>query len=908
MSKNGKRILSALLIVIMCLTSAPISGLIEELGLFNITSLAASTDGTCGKSANWKYDSKTKTLTVYGKGAMYDYDPYNGIEPPYYDREKYPIKNVVVKDGITRIGERAFSYLFEESDVASVKIAESVTSIGRTAFSGAKIKELTLPKKLKKIEAYAFDDCKNLKKVTVPDSVTFIGECAFWGCRSLTEVIIGDGLKELGDVFGSCDKLVKITIGKNVKTVKRDLINNGNEMACIFVDKDNKYLSSDKNGVLFNKDKTRLLMYPGKLKLKTYTIPKTVKAVAECAFYDAPIEKVDASNVEKIGKNVFTNSDIKEVVLGNKLVSINDGAFEFCSKLSKVDLPASVTKLGSRVFMESAAVFVDAANKKYSSDDQGVLFNKAKTTLINYPAKNKSENYTIPDTVTKISSGAFYCNEYITEIKFPKSLSRIEDEAFFNCEKLKSVSLAKNIKYIGESAFSSAYALKKLVIEEGSTAQICENAFNFCENLSNISISSEISEIGRQAFHDTAYVEKQKEISYVGNVLYGVDGDVKILNIKKGTTGIAEEAMYGSSVNSVTIPASVKHIGNNAFMQTFSLHNIAISKDNKCFVVYNGVLFNKDKTRLIKYFASSTAKKYVAPKTVRHVDNYAFCTGCCLENIDISADAENINIYTFMETAMADNFPKGEVIYYKKHAIGYFNNDITPGAIVIKDGTKTVAVSEYCEFPYEAIYIPKSVKEIRSLPTEVYYEGSKEDWNKIKLTGMVSYFIDSSHIHYNFDKDKHTHTYYVGTQSPEKCFSPMLVTYTCPCGKYYTREGEMYDWHLYSGKTKIEKYATLKNDGIKYEICASCGKSFDKTVISRIDSVKLSYTNSKYNGKVKKPIVMVLDNDGGILSEGKDYTVKYPSGRKEVGTYYVTVTFKGDYSGTKKLKFNILPN
>ncbi len=74
-----------------------------------------------------------------------------------------------------------------------------------------------------------------------------------------------------------------------------------------------------------------------------------------------------------------------------------------------------------------------------------------------------------------------------------------------------------------------------------------------------------------------------------------------------------------------------------------------------------------------------------------------------------------------------------------------------------------------------------------------------------------------------------------------------------------------------------------------------------------VSSVTLSKTKYTYNGKVKKPTVVAKDNKGNTLTEGKDYTVKYESGRKKVGTYTVTVKFKGDYSGTKKLTFKIVP-
>ena len=85
--------------------------------------------------------------------------------------------------------------------------------------------------------------------------------------------------------------------------------------------------------------------------------------------------------------------------------------------------------------------------------------------------------------------------------------------------------------------------------------------------------------------------------------------------------------------------------------------------------------------------------------------------------------------------------------------------------------------------------------------------------------------------------------------------------------------------------------------------CRKCGEMFSDSYRS---CPFCAEDEEYYNGKVKKPEVIATDSNGYELYEGTDYTVKYQSGRKEVGTYTVTVTFKGDYSGTKKLKFNIV--
>lgn len=105
--------------------------------------------------------------------------------------------------------------------------------------------------------------------------------------------------------------------------------------------------------------------------------------------------------------------------------------------------------------------------------------------------------------------------------------------------------------------------------------------------------------------------------------------------------------------------------------------------------------------------------------------------------------------------------------------------------------------------------------------------------------------------------------------------------------------------------TKVLKKANFKNSG-KVKCECPCGYTETKKV-AKIKSVNLSKTTLTYNGNKRKPAVKVKDADGNILKRGTDYTVEYSKGRKEVGTYTVTVTFKGNYSGTKKLTFKIIP-
>lgn len=111
--------------------------------------------------------------------------------------------------------------------------------------------------------------------------------------------------------------------------------------------------------------------------------------------------------------------------------------------------------------------------------------------------------------------------------------------------------------------------------------------------------------------------------------------------------------------------------------------------------------------------------------------------------------------------------------------------------------------------------------------------------------------------------------------------------------------------HNHSYETVTEQ-ATLSSDGSIRSVCSICGEEESSTCISRIAGVKLSTTSYVYTGKVRKPSVTVTDAEGKKISSS-NYTVSYSGGRKNVGIYNVTVTFKGNYSGKENVSFTIVP-
>lgn len=135
-------------------------------------------------------------------------------------------------------------------------------------------------------------------------------------------------------------------------------------------------------------------------------------------------------------------------------------------------------------------------------------------------------------------------------------------------------------------------------------------------------------------------------------------------------------------------------------------------------------------------------------------------------------------------------------------------------------------------------------------------------------------------------------------------------TYCEVCGAVVTaQETIKAAGHTWSKEYTVDKAATTEADGSRSYHCTVCDavKDGSETAISKISSTSLSSSAYTYNGKVKAPSVTVKDSEGNKLVKDTDYIVKYASGRKNVGTYKVSITFKGSYSGTASKTFKINP-
>ena len=297
------------------------------------------------------------------------------------------------------------------------------------------------------------------------------------------------------------------------------------------------------------------------------------------------------------------------------------------------------------------------------------------------------------------------CDDSVISIDIPsaidgKSVTSIGNNAFYSCKNLFNVTIPDSITSIGNNAFEYCASLKSVIIP-GSVKSIGNAAFNRCESLMNIEVIKNNSNYFSQdgVLFD---MNKTKLIQYpIGNKRIAYD-------IPNGVKSFGDCAFDScSTLKNITIPDSVTSIGWGVFSGSTSLTNIDVSENNLNYSSYEGVLFNKNKTELIKYPIGNERTSYNIPAGVINFgDVFSDCKN--LFNITIPNSVTNIGIGAFWQCANLASIT--------------ITNSVT-------------SIGNY------AFYDCKNLKDI-------YYYGTPSEWNNISVGSNNEYFINAT-IHFS---------------------------------------------------------------------------------------------------------------------------------------------------------------
>ena len=307
----------------------------------------AGPSGACGESLSWEISGDL--LRIRGTGEMEDYSVQDA--PPWSEYRE-SIVQITVEEGASRIGRYAF-------------------------FGFSELKEVHLPRSLRRVNEMAFGYCYRLPVLTLPEGVEHMEESIVYRCPGLTRIQLPGSIRLIeGSFAGECENLASIELGEGCTAY------------------------AIRNGVLFDADLKELICHPAGLSDLSYTVPETVDTIGAYAFADnrhlQEITLPDSSLIS-IGSCAFSGcSNLKRVHLPSQIASLGIYAFYDCENLRSIQLPSGITRIDQQAFYHCSAL----------------------------------QEIIVPDGVVQIGTAVFSRCERLKKIVLPSSVTSISDSAF----------------------------------------------------------------------------------------------------------------------------------------------------------------------------------------------------------------------------------------------------------------------------------------------------------------------------------------------------------------------------------------------------------------------------------------------------------------------------------------------
>ncbi len=492
----------------------------------------------------------------------------------------------------------------------SVVIPSGVRSIGESAFTGSKIRTVTVPATVNNIAVRAFENSKYLTDI-------------YFDLNEGDELMVGE------NAFSGCTALKSLNIPARYRTFDTTVLGDSTSIENINVAEDHETYSSV-NGLLCNKDGNELIYCPAGRR-GALRIPSGIRTIGKSAFANCNnitsviipsfVTRIENNAFEgcskltsvtfaggtalgsslSLGNNVFANcASLSKVTFENNsnVAALGDGAFSGCSKLTSIKLPATLQNVSAKLF-DGCANLVNIEveeSSNYLSAENSILYDKAKTRMIYYPSYKSDTEFIVPETVEVIDANLFNGNVSLEKIIFGKNIREIGASAFENCANLMKVVFVtggENELVIGEKAFASCSALEGIYITDSAEASEDEyelgtpatlrtiGAYAFSESQfgGQLVLSEGVETIGESAFEAASFItsvtfpESLKEIGdnafnrirMLRSVTFATDADGKI---KSNLQTIGEFAFSSARITSFSVPASVTKIGDDAFSST----------------------------------------------------------------------------------------------------------------------------------------------------------------------------------------------------------------------------------------------------------------------------------------------------------------------------------------------------
>lgn len=622
--------------------------------------------------------------------------------------------------------------------------------------------------------------------------------------------------------------------------------------------------------------------FSGKETVKTVTIPEGVRLIEYNAFFGctALTTVVLPSSLEEMTENTFYQcTNLKTVSLdtaNSKLTKIGQYSFAYCEKLTGFDIPSSLKELEEGVFFRCSSL----------------------------------KKIIIPDTVEKIDRSAFYECTNVIEIKIPGTVKEASDIALVGCEKVITAELP--ISMVTLANLQRSDDLETLVIvDDGSTELPDKDALNekkklkkvvfpdsltsipraFCRSVSaleEVNLPANLKIISNASFSECTNlktIDLPDTVTEIGAFAFADCTSLKDFTIPDGIKSIGEEAFYNSGITSLVVPESVETIDKLAFSHMANLVSATIPAGY-------GITFN----------GCTSLKTAKITGNLTAIDDWMFNNCGQLSDFDIPDSVTRIGYSAFSGTALKEAVIPAGVTEIDDWAFGECQN---LEKAVLSDGLKSIGGAAFYECPeLTDSNIPDSVTTLGDFAfgwcpklKDMTIPDTIDNFGKCVFANTPGVTIDTSRKYFIPTVDGIKDLPYTGSEvtQPDMEITVNGVT---------LKEDSDYEVS-YSSNTEIGM-ATM-DINFKGQYVGHLTRTFNvvQTDMSGDGITVTGIHNTRYTGKKIVMSKLAVQAGGRTLTPGTDYTVAYKNNLNP-GTAEITITGKGNYTGTVVKTFNIL--
>lgn len=631
---------------------------------------------------------------------------------------------------LRKIGKSAFygnatmdddgGYISAQGTITNASLNEGLEVIGEMAFANQYFKDtFTLPSTIKQIDPYAFANCTAIEKVVLPASLETFAPNAFNGSTGLKEYAISESntnFKVYNKMLFSHDMKTLISCPSDTfdDVTVPDGVTTLGDYSFYMVDAVQNYT--------FPSSLVRIgeQAFAHTYDLKSFTIPDTVTEIGENCFDKSGITSITiGKGLTSLPEEAFVESNLTSVTIPGNIKTIGHGAFSLCKALktvtleegvetiesyafsntggalTSVTLPNSLKELGSYAFNYSGVTSISlgssletfgiqpfsgsstasstltsmslSSSNKYFKLDNGMLLSSDGKTLISSIATVGSENsdgsrnVTIPNGVETISSYAFAYGRNIKNVTLNSGLKTIEDGAFLYNTKLASISFPTSLTKIGDGVF-------------------------YFSNIPTVTFSEGLKEIGESAFAMSEISEAKlpNSLETIGITAFA-KAPLKTLTLGSELKSIKDNAFLDTKLEgTLTIPASVTEIGEgilasinqNKVANGQKLTSLIVEEGNTNYSSENGLLMNKDKTKVIG--VAGGINSLTLPDSVTTIASYGLSSSQLTLN---SLDTNNVTYIDYGAFACSVSIKSlnvtSKVSYIGSYAFAYWTSSQT---------------------------------------------------------------------------------------------------------------------------------------------------------------------------------------------------------------------------------------